>query len=183
MQKIFNIFLFISFIFFLIVIGFFTLLNLNAHNKYVERIIDHKDFKEYIVIDSENENLKYDNYTIWVNKRDDMQISPIEKSGIEKGELAWAYTIEIKVNEKFAELSKADQLDIAQELSHYLKGQKIGIGPIHKGFYHYLSIYYDNPEGPINEGYRTSFYKNLDLDVHQPNNINGLTKKEWLTED
>lgn len=191
MQKISNVFLFLGMIVVVIMDGFFTLLNLKAHDRYVEKIIEHKNFKEYIVVDEDIDELKYGNYLIYVDKGTEQEFSPIEKSGVEKGELAWAYSIKVKVNEKFVELSREEQFELIQDLSHYLKDKIIGVGPLHKGFYHQLSLYYNNPEkGDVSlalepekriyDSTKEQPYMWLDKEIHEPNQLNGLSKEEWI---
>lgn len=180
MQKIFNAILILFVIFIAIFGGFLELINMKIHDKYVEKIIEYGDFEEYIALHTESDEMKYDNYLIWVDKGEN-ESSPLELSDEE--DLLEAYTIEIEVNEKFAVLSKAEQYELIKDLSKHLKGEVIGLGFLHKGFYQYLSLKYENPDRESTDWSSDSFYKRLDFKVHQPNNINGITKEEWLDQD
>lgn len=168
MQKIFNFVLLLTFIFSITVAGFFALVNINLHQEVVNKLIDHQDFEQYIVVNEDIDDLKYSNYLIHVNKGNTMP-PPFDYSDQDKDWL-YQYFIDIQVNEKFKDLKKEKKDELLKELSQYLQKGTVGVGFLHKGYYQQLELYYNNPD--FKDGGQESLYKRHSIDVYEPSNIN-----------
>lgn len=163
MQRIVNLFLLLTFIAVIIVGGFFALVNINLHQETVNKLIDHKDFGQYIVVNEDLDDLKFGDYIIHVSKGDKM--SPPSDYSQDDKDWLYQYFIDIQVNEKFKNLKKEEKDALLKELSHYLRKGTVGVGFLHKGYYQQLELYYVNLD--FKDGGQDPLYKRHSIDVYE----------------